>query len=353
MSQETLNWLNSNALIGYTAERGQAWHYRQGMQGAESNHYEGAIPTDDVHRRLFGWEHAEADVSATYLGASDFHTITAPDRKAIIRPAGTFGPDDQGEILGLFKSGYQVHPFGEWLVENVETILDADLHIGSAGLLKGGAVAWVQVELADTISTPEGVDFRPFLTAATSVDGSLSSTYQTGAQVVVCDNTLAAALGNRDGARVKVKHSRNSLGRVGEVREALGIVHEAADTFAASVAELCATTVTDRQWAAFLDAHAPLPEVTSAPTRGQKRAQTQADAKRDELNRLWRNDLRVAPWTGTAFGVVQAVNTYTHHVQTVRNVTRAERNALNTVEGKWAALDTDTLATLHRVLVTN
>lgn len=348
MSQETAQWLNTQTLIGYTDKRGNAWHYRESAQGAEPNHYADAIPVADVHRRLFHWAHAEGSVSTEYLGGDGFATITDTTRKAIIRPAGTFGPDDQGEILGLFKSGYQVHPFGEWLVENVATILDADLHIGSAGLLKGGAVAWVQVELSDTISTPEGVDFRPFLTAATSVDGSLSSTYQTGAQVVVCDNTLAAALGERSD-RVKIRHSRNSLGRIGEVREALGIVHDAADTFTQAVADLCATEVTERQWRAFVDAHAPLPEAGKAKTT---RALTLAENKRDALNTLWRSDLRVSPWAGTAFGVVQAVNTYTHHVQTVKGASRAERNALNTVQGKWAALDTDTLSTLNRVLAT-
>lgn len=349
MSQETAQWLNTQTLIGYTAKRGQAWHYRQSAQGAESNHYEGAIPVGDVHRRLFHWEHAEGDVSSTVITADGVSTITDPTRKAIVRPVGTFGPQDRGAILGLFKSGYQVHAFGEWLLDEVANILDADLHIGSAGLLKGGAVAWVQIEMADTISTPEGVDFRPFLTAATSVDGSLSTTYQTGAQVVVCDNTLAAAMGAKDGDRVKIRHSRNSLGRITEVREALNIVHGTADAFAAEVAQLTATEVTGAQWQAFLDAIAPQPVAGSAKTT---RAASLADRKRDELNTLWRSDLRVSPWQGTAFGVLQAVNTHAHHYGTVKGMTRPERNMTRMVEGKWAALDADTMATLRKVLAT-
>ena len=35
--------------------------------------------------------------------------------------------------------------------ENVETILDADLQVGSAGLLRGGALSWVQLETAYTL----------------------------------------------------------------------------------------------------------------------------------------------------------------------------------------------------------
>jgi hypothetical protein len=59
---------------------------------------------------------------------------------------------------------------------------------------------------------------------------------------------------------------------------------------------------------------------------------------------------RVAPWAGTAFGVVQAVNTYAHHEQTVRGAERAERNMLRTVTGAVDQLDRATLTTLDRVL---
>lgn len=56
MSRETLQALNLNSLIGFTDRRGTAWHYRAQHQGDESNHYPGAIPVEDVARRLFNWE---------------------------------------------------------------------------------------------------------------------------------------------------------------------------------------------------------------------------------------------------------------------------------------------------------
>jgi phage/plasmid-like protein (TIGR03299 family) len=223
-------------------------------------------------------------------------------------------------------------------------ILDDDLSIGSAGLLKGGAVAWVSVEVPDTITTPEGVAFRPNLLACTSHDGSLATTFQRVATNVVCDNTMSAAL-TEHGQRIKVRHSRHSRLRLAEARQALHIVHSIADDFAAQVAELTATTVTDQQWARFLDAHAAIPP---GPTT---RARTMAERKRDTLGRLWNHDARVTPWRGTAWGVVQAVNTYTHHEQTVRGATRAERNMLRAVNGTTDTLDRATLTTLQKVLV--
>jgi len=35
MPKETFQWLNTMTLIGFTAKRGHAWHYRGSGQGAE------------------------------------------------------------------------------------------------------------------------------------------------------------------------------------------------------------------------------------------------------------------------------------------------------------------------------
>lgn len=347
MSRETSTWLNTMTLIGFTSKRGNAWHYRAEDQGVEPNHYDLAIPVEDVRRRLFGWKPVEGSVTASVISEDGVDLYEDDSRKAIIRPRGAFGPTDKGAILGLFKDGYTIHDFDAWLITNVENLLDGYLSVGSAGLLKGGAVAWVQIEAPETVSTPEGVDFRPFITAATSLDGSLSSTYLSGAQLVVCDNTLSAALGEAGSLRIKVKHSRKSLGKIGDVRAALGIVHQVEEDFAAQVASLCATPVSDKEWAAFLDAHTPL-DVKGVAKTG--RGLTVATQERDALSTLWNNDNRVSPWKGTAFGVVQAVNTYTHHVGTVRNVSRVDRNALRVVTGGVDALDNATLNELVSVL---
>jgi phage/plasmid-like protein (TIGR03299 family) len=334
MSRETMTDLNQNTLIGYTDKRGNAWHYRASDQGEESNHYTGAIPVEDVRRRLFNWDAIEGELTATALTDSGVVTYTDPDRKAIMR-------SDTGKILGIFKNGYKIHGFDQWLIQNVENLLDANLAIGSAGLLKGGAVAWVQVEMEDTLEV-EGVEFRPFLTAATSLDGSLATSYTYGAQVVVCDNTLHVAVTDQAAKRFKIKHSTNSLNRIGDVREALGIVYSVGDAFAQEVELLTQQTVSEAQWKEFLTAHA-------GPDTDSQRSKTMAETKMGELNRLWRHDERVAPWAGTAYGVLSAVNTYTHHHAIVRGASRVERNMERAVTGKVAAVDHTALRDLHKV----
>lgn len=333
MSKETLAWLNANTLIGFTDQRGNAWHYRASLQGDQPNHYPGPIPVEDVRRRLFGWSAAPSPV---YVDNPATGGLTqAPGRRAYVR-------SDTGQLLGIFTDGYEPHPYDEWLIGTIARLLDDDLSIGSAGLLRGGAVAWVSVEVPDTITTPEGVEFRSHLLGATSFDGSLATTFKRAVTNVVCDNTMAAGLAEH-GQQVKIKHSRYSKLRLAEARDALALVYEISEDFAAQVAALCAATVTDKQWAAFLDAHAELPDKPG-------RSRTLAEHKRDNLSRLWNHDVRVAPWRNTAYGVVQAVNTYVQHEQTVRGAQRAERNMLRAVTGEIDDLDHATLATLQAVL---
>lgn len=65
--------------------------------------------------------------------------------------------------------------------------------------------------------------------------------------LVVCDNTFAAAIRGKRAQeqQIKVKHSRYSRLQLADAHEALALVHQTADDFAAEVAELTTTTVTE------------------------------------------------------------------------------------------------------------
>src|SRR5215216_6148151 len=116
MTQETMEWLNVNTLIGFTRSRGNAWTFRQSLQNGRPNHYLDAVPVEDVRSRLFDWTALESPVFTVFQG----NEVQVPDRKAIIR-------SDTGDVLGLFKSGYRPHQYDQWLLRNVANILDAGL----------------------------------------------------------------------------------------------------------------------------------------------------------------------------------------------------------------------------------
>jgi phage/plasmid-like protein (TIGR03299 family) len=332
MSEETSEWLNQNVLVGYTDKRGTAWHYRASDQGDEPNHYPGPIPVEDVRRRLFHWDVLEGSLVARFDDGSE---ATDPSRKVLAR-------SDTGDVLGIFKQSYTVHPYSEWLIDNVETILDEGLAIGSAGLLRKGAVGWVQIEMEDTLKSCD-VEFRPFLTAATSLDGSLATTYMTGAQVVVCDNTLQAARSSADHV-TKIRHSVKSLNRVADVREALDLVITLGDAYVAEIEQLNKRKVSQKLWESFVAAYTkPAEKPGKEPS---KLALTMSAKAADQLHDLWNNDERVTPWKGTEYGVLAAVNTHQHHNVITLGRSKAERNAEFTVTGRWAKNDAQTLELL-------
>jgi phage/plasmid-like protein (TIGR03299 family) len=141
---------------------------------------------------------------------------TVPDRQAITR-------SDTHAVLGIFTDGYQRHQYDQWLLSTVANILDDDLCISSAGLLRGGAIAWVKVSVPESITTPEGVTFRPNLLATTSFDGSIATTFKRTVTDTVCDNTRELALAEA-GQSYKVKHSRHSTLRLADARQALAMI---------------------------------------------------------------------------------------------------------------------------------
>lgn len=320
MSRETREWLSKYTLIGYTEKRGNAWHYRAG----DDNHYTGPVPIEDVRSRLLNWNPVSVPLEYEHNGRR-YQT----DDQVIIR-------DDDASRLGIFRPGYTIHNYDEWLLGNVQGILDQDLNIGSAVLLENGAVCSIQVEMPENVTTAEGVVFRPFINAFSSLNGKYATTYKTGVTHVVCDNTMRAMTGERT-EQFKCKSTARSMGKISKAREALGLVIAVADDFEAEVARLCATPFNDRQFFQLVSQLAPItPE-------SKPRGVTLATKKRDALHLLWRTDERVAPWSGTAFGAWQAVNTYGQHASTVRVGNRPERNYTKTLDGKIEEADAQAL----------
>ena len=329
MSRESSDWLNTQTRIGFTEKRGNAWHYRKGA----TNHFPGAVPMDEV-LDLFGFDVAPFDIAV--IDGDEQRTI--PGKKAWCRT-------DTMDTLGIFSDSYVGHQYKPWLLDSVESILSDDLAIGSAGLLRNGAQAWVQVEIPESITTPEGVEFRPNLMATTSFDGSLATTYKRTITVVVCDNTRSMALAEA-GQQFKVKHSKNSAVKLNDARLALSVVHTMADDFAAEVADLTATTVTDHQWNQFLASLVPTTDDMA------QLATTRANGKRTALTAMYKNDPRCAPWTGTAYGVVQTVNTWNLHSTSVKaGADRFQRIMEAAVSGRIGKSDATTLDLLQAVLV--
>lgn len=361
MSKETLSWLNQNTLIGLTDKRGNSWHYQASEQGDEPNHYPDFIPVADVERRLFNFEPVErqaaflVEVDASFvagvggvpkgdvikIGPKYYQVVADPDHKAIV--------DDRGTVFDYPTLEYAIHTYNQWLIGNVGTLLSqakGELGISSAGLLRKRAQAWVEISIPETVTTPEGVEFLPNLLASTSLNRTLSTQYQATNRETVCDNTLTLA--RADERRIwRIKHTSGSLDRIGEAREALGIVWKTAEDFEQAVTAACAVKVSDREWQKVLDACLPVPKDKS------QRSQNYVLNQHAALNGLYRKDPRCEPWKGTKFGVLQTFNTWKQHHATIRNANgggRVERNRVNVINGSLARFDFQIADTVDEVL---
>jgi len=161
---------------------------------------------------------------------------------------------------------------------------------------------------------------------------------------VVCDNTLAAGLGEQ-GQEHKTRHSKHSGFKLQNVRDALGIVHSFADDFTAEIQRLCAISVTDSEWDAIVNRIIPVASEGDSRPQAISRAQN----KQEAIRHLYKYDDRSAPWAGTALGALQAFNTYNHHL-TGKDESRVERNAFNALTGKTSEFDRFVLNVINEVV---
>lgn len=250
---------------------------------------------------------------------------------------------DNGMWLGT-RGESAPHGYRQWLVSNMSLLTDSEIEIVNYGELDGGRKAYVQIA-TEQVESVAGVDYRPMITATSSMDGSFATGYGRNVQVIVCLNTFQMARNEsaRDGMNYRVKATKNSKFEVLKAREALNIMFDDSSAFAELVREQTGQRVSESDFQRFLNLYTPIPAEKG-------RAQTMAQNKQSALQELWRSDERVSPWRGTKFGVVQAVNTYETHLSIVRNAERSDRNMLKTMRGEWLDVNAEAERILASVI---
>ena len=342
MSTETSNWLNNNILVGFTEKNGRPWWFHEDRQPEELTVYPGAIPSEDVKRRIFNWEAQERPI---YIGGANGEMLEVDNRKAIVH-------GNSNRLFQVARNEYQIHQYQEFLFQKVKDILDdGELHVGSAGLLRRGAGAFMTVEPSESLISQCGLELKPRLLAATSHDSKLATTYMMVGTIVVCDNTLAAALAENS-PKYKARHTKKSKIRLEEIRQTLGLeIATSGDELVRFIDSLADTTVSESQWQQILEQLVPI------PTNPLNRVAARLENKRNQLNTLWTSDYRCAPWTGSALGVLQAFNTYRLHIAGEASdkenepEKRFDRNMTNLISGEALRKDKEILAAIATVTV--
>jgi len=345
-SAETMEWLQNNIAVGFTTERGPAWWANARTKDGtwempEGSHFEGAVPIDVVHR-ILDVRLVKGKVFVEYEDEEGNRQIaTDPDTMPIVNQR-------TGKVFSYPSDGYTIHPYIQTLAGFINAITDSTAEVGSVGLLKRGGQAFLQAVLPEQYEV-EGYGYVPYLLMVTSADMSRSTSGSTGIRGAVCDNTVNAAITGAVSKFTK-KHTRNSRLKVQEAREQLGLrLVQVGEEMAETITDLCKVDVSPAQFREWLDLCVPVKEKDGTAKTG--RGLTMAENKRERLITLTK-DPKVAPWFGTAFGIVQLDNTDRTWNQTVKRAEggRIERNFTNDANGISAAADMTALDTLAKVL---
>jgi phage/plasmid-like protein (TIGR03299 family) len=255
----------------------------------------------------------------------DGQPVELPDHRAVVR-------DDTGAPLGVVGRDFHPHQPAD-VLELARLTVDAvgsDAQVETLGSLRGSRIVFATIALPGDVTIAGDVHL-PRLVWATGMDGTLATRAVSTMVRAVCANTLRASFRS---ARTtwSARHTASLAGRAGDVRHALRLAWSNADSFAAEVDALCRQHVDDADAARVLTGLWP-----DNPDAGA-RARTRAARARNAVSSLYRDDDRVAAWYGTAWGLLQAVNTWEQwHAPT--RTDRGERTLVQLLAGTRTRTD--------------
>lgn len=287
------------------------------------------------------WSVREAPV--TYMGQLDGGEAVMKDA-----PNRVLYRSDTGSHLHTCSETYQVHQHREVAQAGIDALTVAgdmgiDFWAESGFGLSGGKRVVYCFRVGEQMDIG-GDEFRPYVFMTTSHDESWATTWKYAAYRLECENMTRAALADKSMLGYKIKHTSGSGdGRwKADIIQGLKLISPAMAAFNESVSKLIDTTITAGQFDRLIAHNFPVKPATDADV---KVGRTSPNVRRQaEVRSLYENDRRVGPFKGTAWGYLQAVNTWELHVRG-EGTGRSERNMNNFLS------DTLTFSNLSEELV--
>lgn len=237
-----------------------------------------------------------------------------------------------GQILGTVGDRYTPIQNHE-LFEFTDHLAEYGARYESAGSLRDGKNVFTTMVVERPLVV-EGDTHIPYLVMASSHDGSMATRALLSPVRVVCMNTLRLAIA-KSNRSFTIRHTTNYKQSMDIARKTLGLSFEYLDGFEAEVQAMMSQSVTDSEFDALLDA------VWKLDTETELKGKTSRNAKkRDEVKAILLHDPAVKDYRGTAWGALNAFNTWEQWVAPVRKtkntsdndaVARSERQALSVI----------------------
>ncbi|KQV46613.1 DUF932 domain-containing protein [Duganella sp. Root336D2] len=231
-------------------------------------------------------------------------TASFPENKVLFR-------SDTNEPLSVVSQRFKVVQPNEILEFYRDLTEVSGFELETAGVLKGGRKIWALARTGQS-STLKGDDVsNAYVLLATACDGTLATTAQFTSIRVVCNNTLAVALGASNGA-VKVRHSTSFDAQ--SVKRQLGISVSTWSSFMYQMKGLSERKVKTHEAMIYLSR--VFADERKADSGG---ASDRTMAKVMALFDGHGRGAELASSKGTAFGLLNAVTEFVDHERRARS----------------------------------
>lgn len=133
---------------------------------------------------------------------------------------------DTGDVLGAVGPGYTPLQNREAFALLDSIVAENLAMYETCGALQQGARVWLLAKLPESVAVLDRDPMEQYLLLANGHDGTLAVNVMWTPIRVVCNNTLSAALGSKQGRRYSTMHTLNIHNRVAEAQKVLGLSKE-------------------------------------------------------------------------------------------------------------------------------
>lgn len=317
---------DGNAHVAFADSQTDAWH----QLGQQIGHKMDPLEALGAAHML-GWDVRKVPLRADVAEYRDDEgqlldpapepvMVDVPDRFTIVR---TNPHTQKTEPLGVTGRWWQ--PFQNeattGLLYNITE--QSGAHIETIGALDGGRKTFVTMLLPDymTLTAPNGFldTTKLYLAVLNHHDAQGSLRGLISPTRIVCANTQRIAEKNAV-SEIRIRHTGELDVKMEEVRRILGLTFAYQETFAAEMEKL-SKIERDDEWV-----RKTLNDVFAADDADTEKQRSNRLDSAAKVMEVYRSDVTVNMWRGTAFGAYNAVTRYLDHYAPVGN-TKVKRSA--------------------------
>ncbi|WP_434661502.1 DUF932 domain-containing protein [Paraburkholderia sp. A3BS-1L] len=255
------------------------------------------------------WTIEAAEVRYVAGASGNLGSIHAfPEQRVLYR-------SDTKEALSVVSSRYQVVQPKDILEFYKDLVEFSGFELETAGVLKDGRKLWALARTGQSATLKGRDQVNGYLLLATACDGTLATTAQFCSVRVVCNNTLAIALGDGTGA-VKVPHRSQFDAQA--VKRQLGIAVSSWDAFMVRMKALSERKVSDAAAEKFLRRVLTY-SVANPADRDAIAVNERAIKAVSELYAGRGKGATLPSASGTAWGLVNSVTEFVDHQRRARS----------------------------------